>query len=261
MIIDSHAHVILPTEKHIALMDEAGIDKTILFSTSIHPEMANNLEDYEKELNKLYDIISGRGNAIGTKIKSIKEQCEVIKKYPSRFYGFGNVPAGLDYEQTALWVEEYVVRNNFIGIGEVTIPSGKVGILDSMFKSAHDFSNLPIWIHAFWPLDLEDIRGIFKLAKQYPNVPVIIGHLGGVNWLEVIKMAKETENIYIDLSAAYAVAPLKMAIEELPEKCLFSTDLPFGDLAVGRFTIERACNDKAIINKVMGGNIERLLKI
>ncbi|WP_242851360.1 hypothetical protein [Clostridium sp. DMHC 10] len=60
MIIDSHAHVVLPVEKHIELMDEAGIDKTILFSTSMHPELAQNLEEYEKELNKLYDIILGK---------------------------------------------------------------------------------------------------------------------------------------------------------------------------------------------------------
>lgn len=261
MIIDSHAHVMLPVEKHIALMDNAGVFKTILFSTSIHPEVAKNLEGYEKELNKLYDIISGKGNVIETKIKSIKEQCEVIKKYPSRFYGFGNVPVAMSYEKTALWIEEYVVKNNFIGIGEVTISSGKVRDLNSMFKAARDFSNLPIWIHAFWPLDLNDIKEIFKLAKQYQSVPVIVGHLGGVNWLEVIKMIKETKNVYMDLSAAYATASLSMAIKEIPDKCLFSTDLPFGDLAVGRFSIEHICKDKSVRDKVMGENISKLLKI
>lgn len=38
MIIDSHAHVVLPVEKHIEMMDSSGIDKTILFSTLVHPE-------------------------------------------------------------------------------------------------------------------------------------------------------------------------------------------------------------------------------
>lgn len=99
MLIDSHAHVILPVEKHIALMDEAGVDKTILFSTSIHPEITEDLNEFERELNKLYEIISGKKNSIERKIASIKEQNEVINKYPSRFYGFGNVPIGLDYEK------------------------------------------------------------------------------------------------------------------------------------------------------------------
>lgn len=261
MIIDSHAHVVLPVEKHIELMDEAGVDKTILFSSSIHPELAQNLEEYEKELNKLYDIIFGKKFSMDAKINSIKEQCEIIKKYPSRFYGFGNVPAGFDYEKTASWVKEYVVKNNFKGIGEVTIGNGRTQDLNNIFKAAHDFSNLPIWIHAFWPLDLNDVKGIFNLAKQYSDIPVVIGHLGGLNWLDTIKMAREAKNVYIDLSAFYTSIQLSMVIKELPDRCLFSTDLPYGDLAIEKFAIERVCTDKAVIKQVMGGNAARLLQL
>ncbi|MBC2582269.1 amidohydrolase family protein [Clostridium sp. DJ247] len=261
MIIDSHAHVVLPVEKHITLMDEAGVDKTILFSTSIHPEVANNLDEFEEELNKLYEIISGKKNSIETKMASIKEQHKIIEKYPSRFYGFGNVPVGLDYEKTASWIEEYVIKNNFIGLGEFTVASGQIGILDTVFQASQDFSNLPIWIHAFWPLNLDDIKEIFNLSKKYPDVPIIIGHLGGVNWLDVVKMAKESKNIYIDLSAFYAVVALSMTIKELPEKCLFSSDLPYGDLVVSKFSIERVCKDAMVKEQVLGGNIAKLLKL
>jgi predicted TIM-barrel fold metal-dependent hydrolase len=261
MIIDSHAHVILPVEKHIELMDEAGVDKTILFSTSMHPEVTKNLDEFEKELNKLYEIISGKRNPIDTRIASIKEQSEIINKYPSRFYGFGSVPVGLDYEKTASWIEEYVVKNRFIGLGEFSVATGQVKSLETVFQASHDFSNLPIWIHAFWPLDLNDIKEIFNLAKKYPNVPVIIGHLGGVNWLDVIKMTKETKNVYIDLSAFYSTVALGMTIKELPKKCLFSADLPYGDLVVSKFSIERVCKDKAVLVQVMGGNVEKLLNL
>jgi predicted TIM-barrel fold metal-dependent hydrolase len=261
MIIDSHAHVIFPVEKHIELMDEAGIDKTILFSTSMHPEVTRSLDEFEKELNKLYEVISGKRNSIETKIASINEQSGVINKYPSRFYGFGSVPLGLDYEKTASWIEEYVVKNRFIGLGEFSVATGQVKSLETVFKAAHDFSNLPIWIHAFWPLDLYDIKEIFNLAKKYPNVPVIIGHLGGVNWLNVIKMTKETQNVYIDLSAFYTTVALGMTIKELPEKCLFSADIPYGDLVVSKFSIDRVCKDKAVLEQVMGGNVAKLLNL
>lgn len=261
MIIDSHAHVILPVEKHIDLMDEAGVDKTILFSTSIHPEKSQGLDEFEKELNKLYEIISGKTNSIATKIAAIDEQSKVIKKYPSRFCGFGSVPVGLDYENTASWIEQYVTKNNFIGLGEFTVSPGQIGKLESVFRASHDFSNLPIWIHGFWPLELKDIKEIFNLAQKYPDVPVIIGHLGGVNWLDVIRMTKETKNVYIDLSAFYATIALRITISEVPEKCLFSTDLPFGDLVVSKFAIEHVCRDKHIREQVLGGNIQRLLKL
>lgn len=45
MIIDSHAHVVLPIENHIKMMDESGIDKTVLFSTLVHPEKAATLKN------------------------------------------------------------------------------------------------------------------------------------------------------------------------------------------------------------------------
>lgn len=261
MIIDSHAHVILPVEKHIELMDEAGVDRTILFSTSMHPEVTKTLDEFEKELNKLYEIISGKRNTIEARIASIKEQNEIINKYPSRFYGFGSVPVGLDYEKTASWIEEYVVKNKFIGLGEFSVATGQVKSLETVFKASHDFSNLPIWIHAFWPLDLNDIKEIFNLAKKYTDVPVIIGHLGGANWLDVIKMTKETNNVYIDLSAFYTTVALGMTIKELPEKCLFSADIPYGDLVVSKFSIERVCKDKSVLKQVMGGNVEKLLNL
>jgi len=227
----------------------------------MHPEVTKSLDEFEKELNKLYEIISGKKNSIETKIASIKEQKEVINKYPSRFYGFGSVPVGLDYEKTASWIEDYVVKNEFIGIGEFSVATGQVKSLERVFQASHDFSNLPIWIHAFWPLDLNDIKEIFNLARKYADVPVIIGHLGGVNWLEVIKMTKETKNVYIDLSAFYTTVALGMTIKELPEKCLFSADLPYGDLVVSKFSVERVCKDKSVLKQVMGGNIARLLEI
>ncbi|HWP96014.1 MAG TPA: hypothetical protein VN426_04120 [Syntrophomonadaceae bacterium] len=53
MIIDSHAHVILPPQRLIDIMDEAGIDQTILFPTSVHPEHATNMESLDLEMQAL----------------------------------------------------------------------------------------------------------------------------------------------------------------------------------------------------------------
>ncbi len=261
MIIDSHAHVVLPTAEHLLLMDEAGIDKTILFSTTIHPEKAKTLDAYQLELNQLYKIISGEVNAVEARIASIEEQRKIIEQYPSKFYGFGSVPVGLSYEDSSEWIEKYIVSNKFLGLGEFTLAPGQVSLLEPVFQASQAFRNLPLWIHAFWPLTLTDVKAIFELAKKYPTVPVIIGHLGGTNWLEVIKMAKETDNVYVDLSASFAAVALKMVIIELPDRCLFSSDLPYGDLVAAKFSIERACKHDAIQKQILGENIARLLKL
>ena len=38
MIVDSHQHVMLPTSMQIKKMDDAGVDKAILFTTTPHVE-------------------------------------------------------------------------------------------------------------------------------------------------------------------------------------------------------------------------------
>ena len=56
--------------------------------------------------------------------------------------------------------------------------------------------------------------------------------------MEVIKFAKEHENIYLDLSAAFASIATKMALTELPERCLYSSDAPYGEPYLYRHLIE-----------------------
>ena len=43
MIIDSHEHLILPIKMQIKKLEEAGVDKAILFTTTPHPEKANTI--------------------------------------------------------------------------------------------------------------------------------------------------------------------------------------------------------------------------
>lgn len=97
LIIDGHSHVTLPVEKHLSLMDEAGIDKTILFRTSIHPELQSNEEGIKKEMQKLMNILSGDTKVV-RKYSNVanKELFDAVEKYPDRFYCFGIVPLDMD---------------------------------------------------------------------------------------------------------------------------------------------------------------------
>lgn len=261
MIIDSHQHVIIPTEKQLALMSEAGVEKTILFSTSVHPEAANDLDSFEKEMGILNEIISGKRNALDAKIKSIEEQVRVIEGNPGKFIGFGSVPIGLSKDETSIWIQDRVIANNFRGLGEFTLAPGQVQLLNPVFEAASEFGNLPLWIHTFSPLILEDIKAISRLAKQFPQVPVIFGHLGGANWLETIKLAKESKNIFLDLSATFSNLIVSLAIKTLPERTLFSSDAPYGDPFLCRETIERITDDKYVKGRVLGENIAELLNL
>lgn len=264
MIIDSHAHVMLPIEKQLLLMEDAGINKTILFSTTPHPERANNLESFEKEMAVLNNILAGNCT-IEERVNSIKETtielCEKIKKYPDKFLGFGAVPLSLSYEETCQWIDKNIVSNRLLGVGELTIGTGQAKLLNNIFRALTDFKGLPIWIHTFHPLNLSDIKYIVELSKEFVKIPVIFGHMGGINWLDTIKIAKEHRNIYLDLSATFTAIAPKLAMSELPERTLFSSDAPYGDPLLARKMVELLSPSDEITDMVLGENITKLLNI
>lgn len=59
MIVDSHEHVLFPTSLQLEKIDEAKVDKTILFCTAPHPEKANTLKELEAEMESLNKILTG----------------------------------------------------------------------------------------------------------------------------------------------------------------------------------------------------------
>ena len=261
MIIDSHAHVMLPPERQLAMMKEAGIDKTILFSTVIHPETKSTMAEFESEMNSLYDILDGTKNPLTERIHAINELSLIVKKNPSKYVGFGSIPFGLSYQENLEWINKYILANNFRGIGELTLGTGQSTHLEPLFQATTEAGNLPLWVHTFLPLNFEDIKELLYLAKKYPAVPLILGHLGGTNWLNTLKAVRELPNVYLDLSATFTTLAPSFAIREYPERTFFSSDAPFCSPLTARTIIEQITSDKHILAQVLGGNISRLLNI
>lgn len=262
MIIDGHSHVTLPLEAHLKDMDEAGIDKTVLFSTTFHPEASEHFMDVKASMEFLNDLLAGKkGSMVEARKKSVSELVEAIRLHPARYVGFGAVPAGLEREATLQYVDEVIVKSHLAGMGEFTLGSGQIQMLQSIFYASREFHHLPVWIHAFFPLILQDIKEIAGLAKVYPETPVILGHLGGSNWLEAVELVKEIPNLYLDTSAYYSTFVLGCVINEVPEKCIFGVDRPFGDLQLSKDAILRLAKAPSVAHAVLGDNIARLLKL
>lgn len=267
MIVDSHQHVMLPTSMQIKEMDEAGVDKAILFTTTPHVERAASatLEAIGAEMQVLYQLLSGSYSpkARIAKMKdTILELNQSIHDAPERFYGFGPVPLGLADSNTAEWVKDYIIGNSFKGIGEFTPGSEtQIAQLEPVFKALTDYHSLPIWVHTFNPVTLNGIKILMGLCRKYPAVPVIFGHMGGSNWMDVIAFAKEQKNTYLDLSAAFTPLSVKTALTEVPEQCLFGSDAPFGEPKLCRQLIEFVSPATSVTELALGGNIEKLLQI
>lgn len=261
MVIDSHAHVILPPERQVHLMEQAKVNCTILFSSTIHPEKATSMEALETELNSLYDILNGVKNPMQERIRAIEELAKIVKENPTKYYGFGSIPLGLSYQENLEWINKYILANNFRGIGELTPGSGQVSQLEPLFLASQEVGNLPLWVHTFMPLNFEDIKKLLFFAKKYPAVPIILGHLGGIHWLNTLKAVSDIPNIYLDLSATFTTIAPSFAIKEYPERTLFSSDAPYCTPLTARTIIEQIISDQHILEQVLGGNIARLLDI
>jgi len=65
----------------------------------------------------------------------------------------------------------------------------------------------------------------------------------------------------MDLSAAFSTLALKMIISEIPKKCFFSSDAPYGDPLLNRQMIEYLSPSKKITAKILGENIMELLEL
>lgn len=263
MIIDSHEHLLLPIESQVKKLEEAGVDKAILFCTTPHPEKCKTLTELKNEMSVLNNILT-KSNTLEENIKRIKNSIEDLKKalkmYPNKFYGFGAVPLGMSLDNTINWIKNYIISNELKGVGEFTPSSDKeIEALETVFKALTNYPKLPIWIHTFHPVSLNGLRILMEFTRKYPKVPVIFGHMGGSNWMELINFAKSVPNAYIDLSAVFSTLATHIAITELPDKCLYSSDLPYGEPYLSKQFIEYISPSKEVTNKILGGNILKLI--
>lgn len=261
MIIDAHEHVIIPMEKQKHLMDEAGISHVILFSTSVHPEQASDLPSLSLELEKLQGMMEGRINSVTSRIHAAEELANAVRIDPSHFHGFGPVPLGLSDREYRSWIETYITAYHFLGIGELLPPPGQAEVLEPLFRVSGEFGNLPLWIHTFNPLGRTDIQKILDMAARYPHIPVIIGHLGGSYWLDVLKSIRSLTNVYLDLSALFTTMALVYAVREYPGRTFFSSDAPYARPLSCLTVFRQNIQDPAVQKRVCGENIAELLSL
>lgn len=239
------------------------MDRAILFCTAPHPEKAQTLKELKNEMGILYKILAGsntKEDNIDRMKGNIAELTAVLTQYPDKFYGFGMVPLEMSVKETGEWIETYTISNKLKGIGEFTPGSDKqVQQLEPIFQALDNFPQLPIWVHTFNPVSANGIKILMELTQKYPAVPVIFGHMGGYHWMDVIEFAKSVSNAYVDLSAVFSTLAAQIAVTELPERCLFNSDAPYGEPSLSRQLLEYVSPSDTIIRKVLGENILELI--
>ncbi|ANP55646.1 putative TIM-barrel fold metal-dependent hydrolase [Streptomyces griseochromogenes] len=259
MIIDAHSHVHDPVEDHLALLDDAGVDRAVLFGTRPHPERATDLESLRREMAVLDEAIGGRAGGVDGYRAAWRELDEALGAHPDRFIGFRSVPLDLAPHQVAEVVDRDVVGCGLRGIGELTPPPGRADLVEPVMRAASDHGGLPVVVHGFAPTTAEDLRTLARLAGAYPSVPLVISQLGGLHWMDAIELVRDTPSMFLELSTANVIFAVRLAVKEIPDRTLFGSDAPYGDPALARATVERVTGPGEVRDQVLGGTAARLL--
>jgi predicted TIM-barrel fold metal-dependent hydrolase len=122
----------------------------------------------------------------------------------------------------------------------------------------------PLLVHT--RAEAQSIDGFAALARAYPRVPVILGHMGGFTsfWPGYVKLcaveARQTDNLYLDTARVFDHTWIRMAVEICgPEKVLFGSDACAAHPAVTLKQIELCHFSDSESALILSENAKRLL--
>jgi predicted TIM-barrel fold metal-dependent hydrolase len=211
MVIDAHAHAdendiwgwYDPPEKLIALMDEAGIDISVVTSYSDEPGPAPALANLE----------------------------QYVARYPNRLVGFPRIDP--KFGRSSVELLERVIRGNPLmrglklhPISNLVKPFAERCV--ELIRKAGELG-VPVFTHCGDAVPALPLQ-IGKAAELCPETTIIC-HLGGYfHAEEIIRVAERRPNLVLDTSSCPYPQAIRRAIEVLgPERVVFASDNPAGD--------------------------------
>lgn len=251
MVIDSDTHISpspeggigITVETLIELMDKTGTDMSM--SWPYYPYEREKLPDYCKYI---YDS---------------------MKKFPQRIAGFGWIDPSLGIERavslTKTCMEEYGLygvklngsQNNFrYDNFKITAPIVDIVAKAGGIVAMHVGADCPQRTHPYFAV---------RLAQAYPETTFLFIHMGGVTYPDIsdcaVESAELAPNVLLVGSHVGADSILK-AVDKLGAcKICYGSDAPFNLMRVerARYTAMLDSHSKDDREKIMGGNIEKLL--
>lgn len=216
MIIDSHTHVDRfgwydPPETIIRLMDEAGIDKSIIMTYVDAPDVKGSIEFI----------------------------AEAVRKYPNRLIGYARMNPRRGEEAQQLF-KRAMEELGFMGLklhpsGNRCHPARQETI--DLIRVATSF-NAPVLFHCGdeeFTLPLQ----VAEAAKACPNATIILGHSGGYfHTKDAIRVAECYPNVVLETSGMPYPQVIREAVKHIgASRVLYASDGP-------------GCDPKIEVNKV-----------
>ena len=230
--IDMHHHLVEESgyvDNLLKTMDSLEIEKTALIG-----------------LGSLFKGMFVKGTHDGTCADddAVEKQ---VNKYPDRFIGLGYIRLGIDTEKKVTELHE----RGFAGL-KFHIPKERYDAEEffTIYHRAQEL-NMPCLFHTGIvnmpvPCPSEGISSfnmdcihLEAVAQRFPDLKIIIAHLGVQNYLTALTLIRLFRNVYADLSGTTPGWRANLSMEDwkkylwfshASEKILFGTDVHFNEI-------------------------------
>lgn len=251
--------------------------KGLCSSIDFNKMKPQTVEEVVQELDKynvVKAVITGRDCETTYDAKSNNNSViEFVQKFPNKFIGF----AGLDPHKGMRAIEELNTAVNEYGLKGAAIDPYLARIYVNDAKYYPIFSkccelNIPLVIatgpgtlvpHAV--IDHVAPRYIDFVARDFPELKIVVSH-GGYPWVnEMIIIAQRNANVYLELSE-YEFCPqsdsyIEAANSFLGDKIMYASAHPFVDFRVALKNYERLAFNPEVREKIMYKNAAKVLNL
>jgi hypothetical protein len=213
---------------------------------------------YVEELLRLFDkynveqaIVFPNPN-VGDKYSEMNDYiARCVKKYPKCLIGFGRVDPRREDA-----IKELNRIKNILGLTGLKLhpivecfrPDHH--FFNKLFKRANEL-NLPILFHSGDGFSSPGL--ILKIAKKYPKLPIILGHLRE----STINAMKECENVYVETSGTLPDF-IEFSVDIDEDKILFGSDVPYYRYPTQIAIVEAAKISQKVKKKIFFENFQRM---
>lgn len=188
---------------------------------------------------------------------------DVVKKYPDRFRAYWvinpNYPEELEEE-----IRQFSRAEGFVGFKFLS-DYHRYPVTSPRYEPALKYADehrLMVLLHTWGYSSYDSPTLVERIAVKYPNALLLMGHSGYGEWEKAIQVARDNLNVYLELTAAYAVNGVIewMVREAGSEKILFGTDLPWFDphYGIGCVIFSKITDEDR--HNILHRNAERLLQ-
>jgi len=185
---------------------------------------------------------------------------KVMKKYPNRFYGLARINPHFRrkaVERARKWLESGFWGIKFHPRNEA-FPANSRKLVFPIMKVVEELGGIVLFHTSDIVYSHPTLIG--DVAENFPETPIIIGHMGAIFADDAILIARWFDNVYVDTSFCKDVNSIEKAVEMAgAKKVLYASDYPQGCIELETMKVKLAEISRRDKKLILGENAKRLL--